>query len=122
MSYYENMVSRQRKWMFYLLAAFMLGAGFTPYPHIFLGLFLGGSVSLYNLWLLQRKINAFAESVQRNESASGLGSMSRMAAAVFAVIIALRFAEYFDMVSVLIGLMTSYLVIVIDFFMFKSKE
>ncbi len=39
MSYYENMVSRQRKWMFYLLAAFMLGAGFTPYPHIFLGLF-----------------------------------------------------------------------------------
>ncbi|RYG71468.1 ATP synthase subunit I [Lentibacillus lipolyticus] len=122
MSYYENMVSRQRKWMFYLLAFFVLGAGFTPYQQIFLGLLLGGTVSLYNLWLLQRKIEAFAASVERNGSAVGLGSMSRLAAAVLAVLIALRFDAYVDVISVLAGLMTSYLVIVIDFFMSKSKK
>ncbi|SFB26480.1 ATP synthase protein I [Lentibacillus halodurans] len=108
--------------MFYLLAISVLGAGFTPYPRIFLGLLLGGAVSFYNLWLLQRKIDAFAESVEKSESAVGLGTLSRMAAAALAVIIALRFDEYFDMIFVLIGLMTSYLVIMIDFMMFRLRN
>ncbi|GAA0436333.1 ATP synthase subunit I [Lentibacillus halophilus] len=108
--------------MIYLLALFVLGAGFTPYSHIFLGLILGGSVSLYNLWLLQRKINTFAASVASQTSAGSLGSMSRIAAAALAVLIALRFDASIDVISVLVGLMTSYLVIVIDFFMSKSKK
>ncbi|MFD1362028.1 ATP synthase subunit I [Lentibacillus salinarum] len=122
MSNYRSMANRQRQWMFYLLALFVLGAGFTPYQQIFLGLLLGGAVSFYNLWLLQRKIDAFAESVEKRQSATGLGTLSRMAAAVLAVLVALQFEEYFDMVSVLVGLMTSYLVIMIDFFMSKSKQ
>ncbi|TMN23822.1 ATP synthase subunit I [Lentibacillus cibarius] len=122
MSYYENMVSRQRKWMFYLLAIYVLGAGFTPYQQIFLGLLLGGCVSFYNLWLLQRKIDAFAASTEKNESAGGLGSISRLAAAALAVLIALRFDAYFNVISVLVGLMTSYLVIVIDFFMSRFQK
>ena len=122
MSYYGMTINRQRKWMFYFLAAFVLGAGFTPYPRIFLGLLLGGAASFYNLWLLQRKIEAFAESAQKNKRATGIGTLSRMASAVLAVIIAFRYPEYFDMIFVIVGLMTSYLVIVIDFFMSKSEE
>lgn len=122
MSQYENMTVRQRKWMFYLLAILVLGAGFTSYQSIFLGLLLGSAVSLYNLWLLQRKINSFAESVEKKQSGTGLGGISRLAAAALAVIIALRFEEHFHIIAVLIGLMTSYLVIMIDFFVFKSKE
>ncbi|MBP1948859.1 ATP synthase subunit I [Virgibacillus litoralis] len=122
MSNYQNMATRQRKWMFYLLAILVLGAGFTPYQSIFLGLLLGSIVSFYNLWLLQRKTNDFAESVEKNQSARGLGTVSRLAAVALAVIIALRFEEHFHIIAVLIGLMTSYLVIIIDFVMFKSKE
>ncbi|HLR61473.1 MAG TPA: ATP synthase subunit I [Lentibacillus sp.] len=122
MSYYGMTIKRQRKWMFYFLAAFVLGAGFSPYPRIFLGLLLGGAASFYNLWLLQRKIDAFAESAEKSKSATGLGTFSRMASAVLAVIIALRYDAYFDMIFVIVGLMTSYLVIVIDFFMSKSEK
>ncbi|MGP4106160.1 ATP synthase subunit I [Virgibacillus sp. L01] len=122
MSNYQNMATRQRKWMFYLLAILVLGAGFTQYQSIFLGLLLGSIVSFYNLWLLQRKTNDFAESVEKNQSARGLGTVSRLAAVALAVIIALRFEEHFHIIAVLIGLMTSYLVIIIDFVMFKSKE
>ncbi|MGY0691224.1 ATP synthase subunit I [Virgibacillus sp. FSP13] len=122
MSHYQSMIARERKWMFYLLAIFVLGAGFTPYPRIFLGLLLGSIVSFYNLWLLQRKINDFAESVEKNHSTKGLGTISRFAAVAFAVIIALRFEEHFHIIAVLIGIMTSYLVIMIDFAIFKSKD
>lgn len=122
MSNYQSMATRQRKWMFYLLAVWVLGAGFTPYQSIFLGLLLGSIVSFYNLSLLQKKTNDFAESVEKNQSARGLGTVSRLAAVALAVIIALRFEEHFHIIAVLIGLMTSYLVIIIDFVMFKSKE
>src|SRR5690625_7276774 len=97
MSNYKSMIARQRKWMLYLLAAFVLGAGFTPYPHIFLGLLLGSSVSFYNLWLLQRKINVFGEAVAENRTMRGIGTFSRLAAAALAVLITLRFEDKFHL-------------------------
>jgi len=122
MSEYQKRIARQRKWMFYLLAVWVLGAGFTPYSRIFLGLLLGSSVSLYNLWMLQIKINDIAESIEKKRKAKGIGSISRFAAALFAVIIAIRFDMYFHMVAVLIGIMTSYIVIMIDVIIFKPKD
>ncbi|MFD1036856.1 ATP synthase subunit I [Virgibacillus byunsanensis] len=124
MSHYENMIARQRKWMFYLLALLVLGAGFTPYLRIFLGLLLGSVISLYNLVLLQRKTYDFTEAVAKKQPARGLGTVSRFAAVALAVIIALRFEDYFHIIAVIIGLMTSYLVMVIDFVIshFKSEE
>ncbi|CDQ38300.1 MULTISPECIES: ATP synthase subunit I [Virgibacillus] len=115
MSQYKKMIERQRKWMFYLLAILVLGAGFTPYPRIFLGLLLGSVVSFYNLYLLQKKIDDFAESAVKQQRAKGLGTVSRFAAAALAVIIALRFEAYFHIIAVILGLMTSYFVIMIDF-------
>lgn len=41
-----------------------------------------------------------------------------MAAAGLAVLIALRFPEYFHFISVIIGLMTMYVVIMIDYFFY----
>jgi len=122
MGQYEMMMARQRKWMFYLLAVLVMGAGFTPYVRIFSGLLLGSVISFYNLYLLQKKINDFAEAVAKKASAKGLGTISRFAAAAVAIIIALRFEEYFSIIAVIIGLMTSYLVIMIDFFVFRNKQ
>lgn len=115
------MIVRQRKWMLYLLAAFVLGAGFTPYVHIFMSLLLGGAVSFYNLWLLQRKINVFGKSVAESKSVSGIGTFSRLAAVALTVLIALRFEEKFHIIAVTIGLATSYFIIMFGF-LFQIKE
>lgn len=115
MSQYNSMVTRQRKWMLYLLAALVIGAGFSPYPTIFLSLLLGSLISFYNLWLLQRKVRLFGEGVAEGKSIFGIGTFSRLAAVGLAVIIAMRFEEYFHISAVAAGLGTSYAVIIIDF-------
>ncbi|WP_047981133.1 ATP synthase subunit I [Ornithinibacillus contaminans] len=118
----QTAMSRQRKWMFYLLAILVLGVGFTPYVTIFLGLLLGSAISFYNLYLLQKKTSEFTEAVAKKQPARGLGTISRFAAVALAVIIALRYEAYFNMIAVIIGLMTSYLVIMIDFIVYKNKD
>lgn len=116
------MVARQRKWMLYLLAIFVIGAGFTPYVRIFLGLLLGTSISFYNLYLLQKKVDLFGEAVTSNQKVKTLGTLSRMTAAILAILIAIRFDAYFHMIAVIIGLMTSYPVIMIDFALSNFKQ
>lgn len=114
---FDSMVARQRKWMLYLLALFVLGAGFLPYTRVFYGLVLGGVISFYNLWLLQHKTRVLGDSVAKTgEVRSGLGTFSRMASAVLAVFVAMRFEENFHIIAVVIGLMSSYLVIGLDGF------
>lgn len=122
MKQYQNMIARQRMWMLYLLAFLVLGAGFTPYLSIFLGLLLGAIISFYNLWVLQKKIYDFGEAVEKKQSARGLGTVSRFAAVALAVIIALRFEDYFQIIAVIIGLMTSYFVIMVDFMVHRFKD
>lgn len=116
---YQSMTNRQRKWMLYLLALLVLGAGFTPYQSIFLSLILGSAISFYNLWLTQKKINDFGEAIVKKQKARGLGTVSRLAAAALGVLIVIRFEEYFHLISFIIGLMASYLVIMIDFIVFQ---
>lgn len=122
MSEYKIMVARQRKWMLYLLAIFVIGAGFTPYVQIFLGLLLGTSISFYNLYLLQKKVDLFGEAVTTNQKVKTLGTLSRMTAAILAILIAIRFDAYFHIIAVIIGLMTSYPVIMIDFALSNFKQ
>jgi ATP synthase protein I len=114
---FDSMVARQRKWMLYLLALFVLGAGFLPYTRVFNGLVLGGAISFYNLWLLQHKTRVLGDTVAKTgEPKSGLGTLSRMAAAVLAVFVATRYEENFHIIAVVIGLMSSYLVMGLDGF------
>ncbi|HAQ06058.1 MAG TPA: ATP synthase subunit [Bacillus bacterium] len=124
MSELKGMFTRQRKYIFLLLALYVLGWGFTDHQPIFLGLVLGTSLSLFNLWLLVKKTDQFGDSLVQGKRVRSLGMLSRMAAAVFAVIIALEYPEHIHFVSVIIGLMTSYLVIMIDFFVqsFRSRN
>ena len=122
MSYEEKSINRQRRMMFFLLAICVLGAGFTPYIRVFLGLLLGSSISFYNLWLLQTKVKEVAEAVEKDRKPKGLGTVSRFAAAAFGIIIAVRFNEYFEIISFIIGLMTCYLVIVLDFIVARRGD
>ena len=113
---FRQMFNRQRKWIFYLLSIYVLGWGFTSYQTIFLGLILGTCFGFINLWMLVRKSESFDKKVQQGEKVKSLGSLSRMAMAGIAAVIALRYPEYFSVVGLVIGLMTSYIVIMIDYF------
>ncbi|WP_338450216.1 ATP synthase subunit I [Niallia oryzisoli] len=121
---FKTMFTRERKYIVYLLAVYVLGWGFTSYQAIFLGLILGTSLSLFNLWLLVKKIDQFGKVMEKGGKMRSLGMMSRMAAAIFAVLLAAEYPEYIHPVSVVFGLMTAYLVIMIDSFLqlFQSQK
>lgn len=114
---FKAMYVRQRKYIFLLLSVYVLGWGFTSYQSIFLGLILGTSLSLFNLWLIVRKAQRFGDAVEKGKSVRSLGTVSRMASAALAVIIALEYPEKLHLISVVLGLMTSYIVIMIDYFL-----
>ncbi|WP_251551781.1 ATP synthase subunit I [Neobacillus muris] len=113
---FRTMFNRQRKWMFYLMSIYVLGWGFTSYQTIFLGLILGTCFGYLNLWMLVRKTESFDKKVSQGKKPRSLGSLSRMAMAGIAALIALRYPDQFNMISLVIGLMTSYIVIMIDYF------
>ncbi|MGJ7920746.1 ATP synthase subunit I [Neobacillus sp. LXY-4] len=117
MSEIKVMYTRQRKYIFFLLSLYVLGWGFTPYQSVFLGLVLGTSLSLFNLWLMVRKTDKFGDAVLQGKKVRSLGSFSRMATAALAVMIALKYPDSLHLISVVLGLMTSYIVIMIDFFL-----
>lgn len=117
---YQQMMTRQRKWMFYLLALLVLGWGVTPWQPVFLGLLLGSLLSFYNLWLMQRKIRRLGEATADSRPVRGIGTFTRLASGALAVVIALQFEEYFHLISVVLGLMAAYIVILIDYLFNKS--
>jgi ATP synthase protein I len=112
----QTMFLRQRRWMFFLLSIYVLGWGFTSYQSIFLGLIFGTCLSLFNLWLMVRKTVKFGESVDQGKKVRSLGSFSRFATAALAVVVSMRYPDQLHLISVVIGLMTAYIVIMIDFF------
>ncbi|MBM7714492.1 ATP synthase protein I [Bacillus thermophilus] len=110
----QQLFNRHRKYILYLLAIFVLGWGFTKHQSIFMGLILGTILSFFNLWSMVRRTNQVGEAVAKGKTVRSLGTLSRMAAAVLAVLIATNYPERFHLISVVIGLMTSYVVIMID--------
>ncbi|WP_062351551.1 ATP synthase subunit I [Bacillus kwashiorkori] len=110
-----NLFGRYRKYLYFLLAFFVLGWGFTTYQHIFAGLFIGTSISFINLWILARKTVKLSESVTTGEgNVYTMGTFSRLAFAALAVLVAIRYPQQIHLIATIIGLMTSYIVIVID--------
>jgi ATP synthase protein I len=113
---YQVIFTQVRKYILFLLALFVLAWGFSPQKTIFLGLILGTSLSLFNLWILTKKMDRFSAAMEQGRAMRSFGFLSRVATAVFAVIIAMNYPEYFHLISVIIGLMTAYIVIMINSF------
>lgn len=107
--------------MVFILAIYVLGWGFTDYQTVFAGLMLGTSLSLYNLWLINQKMKKFDQAIVEGKKIKSLGTMTRFASAGLAVIIAMEYPEHFHLISVVLGLMTAYFVIVIDFFIHLKR-
>jgi len=87
----------------------------TPYKTVFLGLILGTSLSYMNMALLVRRMGKLSTAIDKGKKVGSLGTLSRMATAILGVAIAMKYPEHIHLISVVIGLMTSYVVIMIDF-------
>ncbi len=115
MPQFLEMYNRQRKWILYLLSIYVLGWGFTAHQSVFLGLILGTVFSFIILQLLVRRMKKFDKAVDQGKKVRSLGSLQRLAVAAIAIMIALKWPNYFSAVSVVLGLMTTYIVIIIDY-------
>ncbi|MDQ0482332.1 ATP synthase subunit I [Guptibacillus hwajinpoensis] len=114
MTEYTQSFRRYMQFTLYLLAIFVMGWGITSYKAIFLGLILGTILSIYNLFNMYRKVDRLGEATVKGTKARSLGLLTRQAVAGLAVLIALRYPEYFNLLGVVSGLMTTYLIILID--------
>ncbi|WP_096156357.1 MULTISPECIES: ATP synthase subunit I [Bacillus] len=110
------MLIRHTRYFLFLLALYVVGWGFTSYQDVFLGLILGTALSYYNHWFLYRKVKKLGEIAANGGRMMGIGTVSRMALAVLAVMIATKYPEYLHLYAVIIGIVTSYIVIIIDSF------
>ncbi|MES0856760.1 ATP synthase subunit I [Geobacillus sp. G4] len=118
----QTVFLRQVRYILYLLAIYTLGFGFTPYKTVFLSLILGTSISLLMVWNLTWKIEKFGQAVAAQKKVRTLGTLSRLALAALTAVIVLMYPQHFDIVPTVLGLMTSYIVIIIDFFFHKWKN
>lgn len=113
---YQRMFQRHLKMTFFLLAFYVLGWGFTPYHTIFQGLLLGTVFNMYSLWTIYSKVNRLGQAILDKKKVRSLGSLQRLAVSGLAVLIAIRFPETFHLLSVILGLVTFHIVIMIDLF------
>lgn len=119
----QQLYNRIRKYLYYLLALFVLGWGFTYYQTVFLGLILGTSLSFFNLRMLMKRTNRFGEAVAEGRKMRSFGMLTRMAIAVIGIAVVLWYPEYFHLVGFIVGLMIPYILIIFDFFVqsFRSR-
>jgi|SRR5690625_539761 len=113
---YDIMVKSQRKWMLIFLAILVIGLGIIPYKQILFGLLLGSSISTFNIWFLQNRVKKFGKAITGGKSVVSLGTFTRMLTSVLAIAIALRFENTFHVYATIIGLVSSYLIMMVDSF------
>lgn len=113
----DKMFKKHWKYIMYLLGIYALGVMLTKYDIVFQGLILGTIFSLFIYWSMVQKYKKFSVAVSKGSKKQSLGSLTRMSIAALAAVIALRYPEKFQIVSVVLGLMTVYFVIMIDYFL-----
>ncbi|MCK6259211.1 ATP synthase subunit I [Fictibacillus sp. KIGAM418] len=114
MTEYTMTYRRYIKYTLFMLSFFVLGYGVTSYKSIFLGLSFGTLFSLFNLWSMYSRIERLGQAVINQQKVRTMGSLSRLLMGGLAVLIAMRYPQFFNLLSVVIGLMTVYIIMLID--------
>jgi len=118
----QEIYIRQRRAIFFLLALFVLGWGFTDWKTVFAGLILGSLFGMYNFWILLRRLERFDRSFTEGKKATSLGTAMRFASGVAAAAIAISLPEQFDMSSTVIGLMIPYVLLLVDRIVYHKRH
>ncbi|MDC2866246.1 MULTISPECIES: ATP synthase subunit I [unclassified Bacillus (in: firmicutes)] len=124
----HELVQRQKKYMYNLLALFVLGWGFTSYKDVFLGLIIGTIFGFLSLRIVAHKTDKLLDRVTQGETvkykATAVSTYSRLAAIGLLILFAAKYQHLMAMWSLALGLLTGYLVMIIDFLylQYKSRE
>lgn len=115
----QLLMRAQLKYQLYILALFVLGWGFTEYKSVFAGLILGTIVGVFNLWLIARRTENITQAAVEGKKKRAAGSVARYASAILATMIALEFPEHFNIIGIVLGLVTTTVVVIIVFIIQK---
>lgn len=118
----REIYTRLKKMIFFILAFFVIGWGFTSYQEVFAGLIIGTLFGIYNMWILVRKMERFDRAVAEGSKVRSLGTALRFASGAAAVAIAIMFAEHVHLVSTVIGLMIPYVLLLAERIMYHVKH
>ncbi len=118
----EIMMQKYFQYILFILAAEVMGWAISDQKIIFQGLILGTIVGLFNLWFMARKTIRFGKAAAEGRRPKSIGTFTRMGTAVLAVLVAIEYPQYFSILPVVLGLITIYFVIVIDFALRLRKD
>lgn len=113
---------KQKRVMFFLLAFFVLGWGFTEWKTVFAGLILGSLFGLYNFWILVRKSQQYERAMAEGKKRVSLGSTLRFASGIAAAAIATAVPEQFDLISTVIGFVIPYVLFLIERIIYHVRQ
>ncbi|WP_067841081.1 ATP synthase subunit I [Amphibacillus sediminis] len=123
MGRYQEAISRQRRWLIYVIMIVTIGTIASLANRSWLGLWLGSITSYFNLWLLQRNVNRIAEVALGNRKHASAGTISRIGSALLVVVFSLHYNAYISFFAVVIGLMLNYLIILLEaLFRFQTEK
>jgi ATP synthase protein I len=117
----REIFNRLKRLIYFILAAFVIGWGFTPYQAIFAGLIIGTLFGMYNMWILVRRMDRFDRAVTEGSKVRSLGTALRFASGVAAVALAVLFAEHVHLISTVIGLMIPYVLLLVERIVYHVK-
>ncbi|TWT27652.1 ATP synthase subunit I [Planomicrobium sp. CPCC 101110] len=118
----REIYTRLKRMIYFILAALVMGWGFTPYQTIFAGLLIGTLFGIYNMWILVRRMESFDRAVAEGSKVRSLGTALRFGSGIAAVAIALLFAEHIHLASTVIGLMIPYVLLLAERIMYHMKH
>ncbi len=113
----EDYISLTKRFTIYtciIIGLFVVLAFLTSYQPIFFGLLLGSIVSLINLWSTYFQVKRLGESVESGRAKFSVGTLFRTILVVGTVFIAYQYPDNFHFISVVIGLMLTYIIIFIN--------
>ena len=117
----REIFNRLKRLIYFILAAFVIGWGFTPYQAVFAGLIIGTLFGMYNMWILVRRMDRFDRAVTEGSKVRSLGTALRFASGVAAVALAILFAEHVHLISTVIGLMIPYVLLLVERIVYHVK-
>ncbi len=118
----QEIYKKQKKVLFFLLALFVLGWGFTDFKTVFAGLILGSLFGLYNFWILVRKMEKADQKFAEGKQSLSLGTALRFASGVAAAAIATAMPEHFDLIGTVIGFAIPYILLLVERIIYHARH
>ncbi len=110
----QEIFKKQKKALFFCLALFVLGWGFTEYKTVFAGLILGSLFGLYNFLILVRNMERTERKFSEGKQSISLGTAFRFASGIAAVALATAMPRHFDLIGTVIGFAIPYILLLLE--------